>query len=116
MAYERSLLKIFGNESEALATKYLEDLGYIIVERNFYARKLGEIDIIAQKDDILHFIEVKSAKADFDPVYNLTASKLRKVINSTHYYLKAKNLDVIFCIDALIIRQGSIELIENITL
>lgn len=116
MAYERSLLKTFGNESETLATKYLEDFGYTIVERNFYAQKLGEIDIIAQKDDILHFIEVKSAKADFDPVYNLTASKLRKIINSTHYYLKVKNLDVVFSIDALIIRQGSVELLENITL
>ncbi len=116
MAYERSLLKTFGNEGEAIATRYLEDLDYKIIERNFYARKLGEIDIIAQKDGVLHFIEVKSAKADFDPIYNLTPKKLKKVINSAHYYLKVKNLDLSFCIDALIIRQGSVELIENITL
>jgi len=116
MAQNRSLLKTFGNESESLATRYLENLDYKIVERNYYARKLGEIDIIAQKDGVLHFIEVKSAKADFDPIYNLTPSKLRKVINSAHYYLKAKNLDVVYSIDALIIRQGSVELIENITL
>jgi len=116
MAYERGLLKQFGNESETVGTKYLEDLGYIIIERNFYARKLGEIDIIAKKDGILHFIEVKSANADFDPIYNLTPKKLKRVINSTHYYLKSKNLDVEFCIDALIIRQGSVELIENVTL
>ncbi len=116
MSYERSLLKTFGNESEELATRYLEDAGYVIVERNFYARKLGEIDIIAQKKDILHFIEVKSAKANFDPVYNMTPTKIRRIINSTHYYLKVKNLDVIFSIDALIIRRGSVELIENITL
>ncbi len=116
MAYERSLLKTFGNESEELGTKYLEDAGYVIVERNFYARKLGEIDIVAQKEGILHFIEVKSAKANFDPVYNMTPTKIRRIINSTHYYLKVKNLDVIFSIDALIIRRGSVELIENITL
>ena len=116
MSYERSLLKTFGNESEELATKYLEDAGYVIVERNFYARKLGEIDIIAQKKGVLHFIEVKSAKANFDPVYNMTPTKIRRIINSTHYYLKVKNLDVIFSIDALIIRRGSVELIENITL
>jgi len=116
MAYERGLLKQFGNESETLGTRYLEDLGYLIIERNFYARKLGEIDIIAKKDGVLHFIEVKSANADFDPVYNLTPKKLQRVINSAYYYLKSKDLDVEFCIDALIIRQGSVELIENVTL
>ncbi len=116
MAYERGLLKQFGNEAETIGTKYLEDLGYQIIERNFYAKKLGEIDIIASRDGVLHFVEVKSANADFDPVYNLTPKKLRRVINSTHYYLKSKNLDVEFCIDALIIRQGSVELIENVTL
>ena len=116
MSYERALLKTFGNESETLATKYLEDDGYVIVERNFYARKLGEIDIIAQKRGVLHFIEVKSGRADFDPVYNMTPTKIRRVINSSYYYLKVKNLDVSFSIDALIIRKGSVELIENITL
>jgi putative endonuclease len=116
MIYERRLLKQFGNESETLGSKYLEELGYIIIERNFYAKKLGEIDIIAKKDDTLHFIEVKSANADFDPIYNLTPKKLQRIINSAYYYLKSKNLNVEFCIDALIIRQGSIELIENVTL
>lgn len=115
MSYERSLLKTFGNESEELASRYIQDLGYNIIERNFYAKKLGEIDIIAQKGDVLHFIEVKSAKADFDPIYNITPQKIRRVINSAYYYMKIKNLDVVFSIDALIIRQESIELIENIT-
>ena len=116
MTTERSLLKPFGNESEELAARYLEDAGYVIVERNFYARKLGEIDIIAQKGAELHFIEVKSGRADFDPIYNMTPAKIRKVINSAWYYLKSKNLDTVFSIDALIIRKGSVELIENITL
>ena len=116
MSYERALLKTFGNESEELAAKYLEDAGYVIVERNYYARKLGEIDIIAQKNAVLHFIEVKSAKADFDPVYNMTPSKIRKVINSAYYYMKSKKIDPSFSIDALMVRRGSVELIENITM
>jgi putative endonuclease len=116
MSQERSLLKRFGNQSEELATRYLEEAGFVIIERNFYAKKLGEIDIIAQKEAVLHFIEVKSAYADFDPVYNMTPTKIRRVINSAHYYLKSKHLDTAFSIDALIIRKGSVELIENITL
>ena len=113
---ERELPKTYGNESETLATRFLEQEGFLIVERNYFARKLGEIDIIASRDDVLHFIEVKSGKTDFDPVYNVTPSKLRKIINSAHYYMKTKNLDVVFSIDALILRYGEVEFIENVTL
>ena len=112
----RELPKKFGDESENLATLFLEQESYVIIERNYFARKLGEIDIIAMKEEVLHFIEVKSGKADFDPVYNVTPAKLRKVINSAHYYLKSKNLDLSFSIDALIIRGDEVEFIENVTL
>ena len=112
----RPLPKKFGDESETLATRFLEQEGFLIIERNYFARKLGEIDIIASRDDVLHFIEVKSSKTDFDPVYNVTPSKLRKVVNSAHYYMKTKNLDTAFSIDALILRHDEVEFIENITL
>ena len=112
----RELPKLFGDESESLATRFLEQEGFIILERNYFARKLGEIDIIAQKENILHFIEVKSGKTDFDPIYNVTPAKLRKVINSSHYYMKSKKLDIEFSIDALIIRYDEVEFIENVTL
>jgi len=108
--------KEIGDKAEALAVKYLINLNYEIIEQNFYAKKMGEIDIIARKDNILHFIEVKSAKADFDPIYNLTPRKLRRVINSTNYYLKIKNIDMQFCIDAIIIRRDKIDFIENISI
>ncbi len=113
---QRNLLKQFGNDAEELATHFLQEAGFVIVERNYYARKLGEIDIIAHRHGVWHFIEVKSAERDFDPVYNLTPAKLRKVIHSTHYYLKTHGLDVAFSIDALLVRRGEVELIENVTL
>ena len=113
---QRNLLKQFGNDAEDLATRFLEEAGFTIVERNYYARKLGEIDIIAQRDGVWHFIEVKSAGADFDPIYNLTPTKLRRVIHSTYYYLKTHHLDVAFSIDALLVRRGEVELIENVTM
>lgn len=113
----RELPKLFGDQSETLATQFLEQEGYVILERNYFARKLGEIDIISQYEDTLHFIEVKSGKSDtFDPVYNVTPAKLRKVVNSAHYYMKAKGLDIPFSIDALIIRYDEVEFIENVTL
>jgi putative endonuclease len=113
----RELPKHFGDKSEDLATRFLEQEGFIILERNYFARKLGEIDIIAKRDDELHFIEVKSGRSDtFDPIYNVTPAKLRKVINSAHYYMKTKGLDMTFSIDALIIRIDEVEFIENVTL
>ena len=107
---------IIGNQNEELAMGFLEAEGFRIVERNYYARKLGEIDIIALRDDVLHFIEVKSGQADFDPVYNFTPSKQRKVINSAYYYMKTKNLDMVFSIDLIVIRWGEIEFLENVTM
>ena len=68
-----------GNIAENKAVEFLEDSGYEIVDRNFYT-KFGEIDIIAEKDDILHFVEVKSGDS-FQPIYNVTKSKLQKIIN-----------------------------------
>jgi len=112
----RELPKLFGDRSETLATRFLEQEGFVILQRNYFARKLGEIDIIAQKDAVLHFIEVKSGRSDFDPVYNLRPAKVRKVINSAQYYMKSKGLAVVFSIDALIIRDDEVEFIENITL
>jgi len=113
----RELPKLFGDQSETLATQFLEQEGYVILERNYFARKLGEIDVIAQYGDTLHFIEVKSGKSDtFDPVYNVTPAKLCKVIHSAQYYLKVKRLDLAFSIDALIVRGDEVEFIENVTL
>ena len=53
--------KIIGNIGENNAIKYLIDNGFTILERN-YRYKRCEIDIIAQKDNHIHFIEVKKRK------------------------------------------------------
>jgi len=107
---------IKGNENEALAVDFLVAEGFHIIEQNYYASKLGEIDIIAIQDGVLHFIEVKSGQADFDPIYNFTPAKQRKVINSSYYYMKAKRLDMDFSIDLVVIRWGEIEFLENVTM
>ncbi len=113
---QRNLFKQIGNDAETLATQFLEEAGFRIVERNYYARKLGEIDIIAQKEGVLHFIEVKSSGRDFNPVWNLTPKKMDRVIRSSHYYLTVNRLDVPYCIDAVLVRRGEVELLENITM
>lgn len=48
-----------GEIGENIAVKFLMKQGFEVIERN-YTKKWGEIDIIAQKDNRVHFIEVKS--------------------------------------------------------
>lgn len=104
-----------GDIAEQKAIEFLQKKGFKIIERNFYAKNMGEIDIITKKDDIYHFIEVKSG-TDFEPIYNVTASKLNKLLKSVNYYLKIKCLDVAYSIDVVTIQNNDIELLENITL
>jgi len=108
--------KRVGKIGEKIAIAHLKRLGFKIVEQNFYAKRFGEIDIIATKEDIWHFIEVKYATKDFNPIYNISSKKLKRVINSVNYYLVVNNLDVIFSIDAIIIFQNRVEFLENITI
>jgi len=104
-----------GNLAEERAAAFLLENGFSIVQRNFYSR-FGEIDIIASKDDILHFIEVKSGKEYELAMQNITPTKLSRFTKTVSVYLKKNALDVAFCIDALIVTPQDIELIENITL
>jgi len=104
--------KIKGNIAEEKAVEFLKKNNFKIIDRNFYT-KFGEIDIIAFKDNIFHFIEVKSGK-NFEPIYNITPTKLQRIIKSAYIYLKKHKINSAFSIDAIIVKDN-IEFIENIT-
>jgi putative endonuclease len=105
-----------GDFAEKKAISFLQDLDFEIIETNFYAKKLGEIDIIAKKNSIYHFCEVKSAVDYETAINNLTNSKLAKIKRSIDYYIQTKKLDIAYCIDAIIITDETIDFIENITI
>jgi len=48
-----------GQLGEDIAGKWLIDKGFTVLERN-YAKKWGEIDIIAERDKMVYFVEVKT--------------------------------------------------------
>ncbi len=104
-----------GKIAETKACEFLNSQGFKIIEQNFYAKKLGEIDIIATKEKIYHFIEVKSANDYEVAVNNITTSKLGKLKKSIDYYLQIKKLNVSYCLDAIIIVENELEFLENIT-
>jgi putative endonuclease len=103
-----------GNIAEEKACRFLIDLGFGIVERNFYC-KFGEIDIIAKKSDILHFIEVKSAEEYEIAIRNITPKKLFKIQRTGDVYLKKNSIECDYMYDAVIVTPVAIELLENIT-
>jgi putative endonuclease len=104
-----------GNLAEDRACVYLDENGFMIVERNFYSR-FGEIDIIASKEEVLHFIEVKSGVDYEAAIQNITKSKLSKLIKTGNSFLKKNSLDVDFVYDAVIVTPLSVEMVENLTL
>lgn len=111
-----------------MACLYLNKHGFLIKERN-YLRKFGEIDIIATKDGLVHFFEVKSVidrgfnngHRPEENVHNLKLNKLRKVIqiylNDNKYGLDAKFK---FHVITVRIEEGTkksyIKMLENVIL
>lgn len=104
-----------GNAAEDKACDFLLEEGFSVIERNFYSR-FGEIDIIATKDETLHFIEVKSGLDYESAIQNITPLKLNKFIKTLNVYLKKNSLDVSYVIDAIVVTPKSVEFVENITL
>ncbi|WP_299545750.1 YraN family protein [uncultured Helicobacter sp.] len=109
-----------GKEAEDFACAFLESKGFCIKTRNFNTR-FGEIDIIAKKDEVLHFIEVKSG-IGFEPIYNITPSKIQKLSKTIEIYLKTHRLSLPYCLSALLLSKHTpndsfcVEWIENLTL
>ena len=78
-----------GRKAERAASAYLEMRGFEILERNF-RRPRCEIDIIAVKDKVVQFVEVKYRRNDdqgsgFDAI---TSTKLRQMARGAHIWVE----------------------------
>ena len=102
--------KDVGRGGEEIACQFLLRKGYKIIDRN-YRRKWGEIDIIANKDDCIHFVEVKavsresfpdgSREMDYRPEELVHTSKLRKIARTAALYMEERRDDREFQIDVV---------------
>ncbi|OGI17433.1 MAG: hypothetical protein A3J63_03805 [Candidatus Moranbacteria bacterium RIFCSPHIGHO2_02_FULL_40_12b] len=91
--------KSLGQIGEDAAAKYLKKKGYKILERNYFnplGRRLGEIDIVAEKEKEIIFVEVKTRVAknysDTLPEENINRSKLHKLNKIAVSYIRNKHL------------------------
>lgn len=105
---------LLGLKGEDKAQNFLIKQGFTIMERNFHS-KFGEIDIIASKDKILHFIEVKSTDKDYETSYRLDNKKYQKILKTINFYLLKKGLNSDFQVDLLCIYKNKTDFRENIT-
>jgi len=120
-----------GQIGEDIACKFLMKHGFSIIERN-YTKKWGEIDIIADKDGVIYFVEVKSKSvSDLDfvsdetnrPEDNMHPWKLKRLSRVVETYLISKRLgNIKWQFDLLVVyldidkRMARVKRVENIIL
>lgn len=123
-----SLKSAAGSLGEELGCRYLKQKGYKILETNYcntFGRRLGEIDIVAQKGKEIIFVEVKTRYAprhdDLVPEANITPAKLHKLERIARHYLREKRREsAAYHFDALsiiyneITKEAAIRHLEHI--
>lgn len=104
-----------GDAGEEQAANYLKEKGYKILARN-YACKTGEVDIIAQKNKAIIFVEVKlrASNAFGGGVAAVTKSKQNKIATAAINYIKDRKPEFdSLMFDIIAITDGKLEHIQN---
>ena len=109
-----------GRYFEGKATKYLENLGHIIIKRNFYS-PYGEIDIISELNGKIYFTEIKYLRKNsiINPIQKVDNSKIRKIFFTISYlkkFCKIKNYQVDSISMYFKSKQLIVERYQNLTL
>lgn len=116
-------LQATGANGESIAAQLLLDKGFTIIARN-YRTRFGELDIIAKKDEKIHFVEVKTRNSlrHGKPYEAITFYKTKHLMRASTLFLLQNgykgsklSLDVI----SILLENGTpkhIEHYENITL
>jgi putative endonuclease len=83
-----------GQLGEREAARHLKEKGYSILERN-YRIKQGEIDLVAFRDGVLAFVEVRAQTepAMIAPLRTITRRKQRRIVKAAQSYIAVRGLD-----------------------
>jgi putative endonuclease len=105
-----------GRKGEQVAIDYLIKKGYDIVEKNYRFQK-AEIDIIAQKNNTLVCVEVKTRSTDYfgNPQDFIDVKKIKLLVKAMDYYVIENDLDIEVRFDIIaIINQNNQFKIEHL--
>jgi len=92
--------KEIGNLGERIAENYFKNKGYQILDKNYSSKSSrgplrGEVDIVAKKNDIISFIEVKTLTRNLQiisPEEKVDFGKQRKLIKTAESWLMKKKI------------------------
>lgn len=86
---------ILGHKGEDIAAKYLEEHGYIILDRNWMCGH-KDLDLVVTKDNTIVFVEVKTRTSTEwgDPQDFVTERKIKRIVNSADAYLRYNCIDM----------------------
>lgn len=111
--------RIFGNEGELKVVEYLKAQHYIILQTQFSLnQKIGEIDIIAKKENILIFVEVKRRRKDYDILVSelVPYRKQKRIIMMSKYFCQKEKIlfsDHIIRYDIAFVLENKVLYYEN---
>lgn len=97
-----------GINGEELAASFLVDRGYTILDRNWNLHKGYELDIVAEKDGEIVFVEVKTRSQHIlaSPEDAVDAKKIRRICIAADHYVKQFQIDKYFRFDIIAIILG----------
>lgn len=83
-----------GKWGEDIATQWLIEHGYEVIEKNIRT-PYGEIDIVAKQKDVTIFVEVKTltSSKNFFPEQQITARKREHMLNAAQHYAAQNNIN-----------------------
>lgn len=106
-----------GKLGEELATEYLQKMGYAILETNWVFQK-AEIDILAQKENTLAVVEVKTRSSTYFglPQDFVKSKKIQLLVKAVNAYVTENDLDLEVRFDIIAISKKEQEfVIEHLT-
>ncbi|MBI3963665.1 MAG: YraN family protein [Candidatus Kerfeldbacteria bacterium] len=106
---------VLGRAGETLAARYLETAGFVIRARQ-YRTRFGEIDIVAERLGVLHFIEVKarSSVRFGTPLESLTPRKCAALCAAAASYLQESGWRGAYQLDAIAIRLHPFPTLDHV--
>ena len=109
-----------GNGGELLVLNFLSSNGFTIIEHNYRFSRLGEIDIIAQKENLIVFIEVKTrfSKRFGGALYSISPKKKNTILKTAKKFIASNNKliakETIFRFDLIAVENETITWVEDI--
>ncbi len=96
-----------GHHGEDIATKWLQDNGFEVIERNWRCGHL-ELDIVCAKDGLIVVVEVKSRTGDFGNVDELLDYKKRRnILRAGAAWLKRHKLECELRFDLIVVESST---------